>query len=210
VLGGSDTPAVQLASPGLAFSSWTALTLGHAANVASLVVGAGVGATVADAGPPPLDDPGPGAGFSGSAHAVRRRTNNSVAINGRLVRRTGDGTHGSWQKSPRAGLKRTGHAVVRCGAAAGSDYESERTAIASIDTSRPRGRVTLAGAERAVDRVEDREVVDVRIEDRRLHDVSQGAAGLVEDGGEVAQRLFGLSLDAVSDLTGDRVDPGGP
>ena len=29
------------------------------------------------------------------------------------------------------------------------DYESERTAIASIDTSRPRGRVTFAGAERA-------------------------------------------------------------
>ena len=62
VLGGSVTFAVQLASLGLAFSSWTALALGHAGNVESLVVGAGAGATVPDACPLPLDDPGLGDG----------------------------------------------------------------------------------------------------------------------------------------------------
>ena len=87
--------------------------------------------------------------------------------------------------------------------------------MASIDTRRPRGSRTLAGADRAgggsgmcrsCTALSGREVVHLGVEDGGLDDLREQAARRLEDRGEVGQGLLGLGLDALGDDPRDRVD----
>ena len=69
-----------------------------------------------------------------------------------------------------------------------------KVAIASIEINRPRGKSTLAGAERAgggsgiwrrIHLVDGGEVVDVGVKDRRLDELIDGGSGGLQNGGQV-------------------------
>jgi hypothetical protein len=57
-----------------------------------------------------------------------------------------------------------------------------------------------------VDLVDRREVVHVRVEDRRLHEIIHGRSCGLEHGSEVEQRLLGLRRNSFSRFTCRRID----
>ena len=90
--------------------------------------------------------------------------------------------------------------------------------MASIDTRRPCGSLTLAGADRAwrrvghvsgVNRVESREVIDIRVEDRDLDQMIHRCPSGFQDGCEILERLFRLCLDTVGRHSGSGIDARG-
>jgi hypothetical protein len=65
------------------------------------------------------------------------------------------------------------------------------------------------GHVRGVHLIQFREVVDVGIEDRDLHQITHRRSGGLQDGRQIAQRLIGLRLDPISCEAGGRVDARG-
>ena len=76
------------------------------------------------------------------------------------------------------------------------------------DVGRCRSRRGRVRHEARIHLIEPGEVVDVRIEDGRLHQVGQGSPGFAQDGGEVVQGLLGLRLDPLGRQSRQRIDAG--
>jgi hypothetical protein len=78
--------------------------------------------------------------------------------------------------------------------------------VRELDVGRRRSRWRRVGHVSGVNLVESREVIDVRIEDRDLDQITHRCPSGLQDGCEILERPFSLCLDTVGRHSGSGID----